>query len=228
MSKRRVIKMEYTKINTLWKREVKDGKPTGKILEGEYSKEEFKNIKNWHVTEKIDGTNVRIIYTENLFHVSYTVEIKGKTDDAQMNLKLVDFLNKTFTVDKLKPIFRKGNEEKINVILYGEGYGPNVQKGGGRYRNDVSFILFDVWIDGWWLEPKNVKDIAQKLGIDYVPELGIMTIDEIVSLVKSGFKSKISKDTTLDAEGIVARSYPLVLFRDGKPLIFKLKKRDYQ
>ncbi len=55
-----------------------------------------------------------------------------------------------------------------------------------------------------------------------------MTEDQIVALVKTGFKSKIAKDTTLDAEGIVARSHPLVLFRNGTPLMFKLKTKDYK
>ena len=30
------------------------------------------------------------------------------------------------------------------------------------------------------------------------------------------------------AEGIVARSHPLMLFRNGKPMMFKLKVEDYE
>ena len=48
----------YPKIQTLWKRD----KEMGKVIEGELSKPEFDNIKNWLVTEKIDGTNIRIIF----------------------------------------------------------------------------------------------------------------------------------------------------------------------
>jgi hypothetical protein len=239
--------MEYPKINTLWKREVKDGKPTGKILEGDYSRDEFKNIKLWHTTEKIHGTNIRVVYHRMGSHSFQNpiedVKFFGKTNDAMIPPHLLKFLQETFTIERFRRIWpypkspeeikervKEGKESgtDIYVILFGEGYGPKVQSGGGRYRDDASFILFDAWIDGWWLQPNNTKDIAQKLGIDYVPELGLMTVEEIVALVKQGFKSKISKDTTLDAEGIVARSHPLLLFRDGKPLMFKLKQRDYK
>jgi len=40
--------------------------------------------------------------------------------------------------------------------------------------------------------------------------------------------SKISKDRTLVAEGIVARAYPMFLFRDGTPVMWKLKVRDFK
>jgi len=44
-----------------------------------------------------------------------------------------------------------------------------IQKGGGNYIADgVDFVLFDVWINGIWLERENVEDIAEKLS-----ELGI-------------------------------------------------------
>ncbi len=127
-------------------------------------------------------------------------------------------------------------ETKNENYFVGSGFlvhNSKIQKGGGRYRDDVSFALFDVKIGEWWLEQDDVTDITQKIGIDRAPELGIMTEDEIVKLVKNGymnkeFKSKISKDKTLDAEGIVARSYPLVLFKNGDPLMWKLKQGDFK
>jgi len=50
--------MKYPKINTIWKR---DESNKFKIIEGDFSKQEFANIKNWQITEKIDGTNIRLI-----------------------------------------------------------------------------------------------------------------------------------------------------------------------
>jgi len=223
---------EYTKINTIFKREMKNGNP-GRIIEGDFSKEEFKNIKLWHITEKIHGMNMRIIY--DIFtpsaNTSDWVYFRGKTDDAMIPGNLVDYLRKIFPVKKFEEIWpMKDSQYTVKkVILYGEGYGPKVQEGGGRYRDDASFILFDVKIDNWWLEPNNVKDIAQKFGIDYVPELGIMTMEEAIAIVKEQKPiSRISKDRTYIAEGIVARSYPLVLFRNGEPVIWKLKVKDYK
>lgn len=228
--------MNYPKIQTIWKR---DESNKYCIIECDLSCLEFGNIKWWHTTEKINGTNIRIEFSvttnEGLITIT-NINFFGKTDDAQIHASLVNYLKNTFTDLTLSKIIKiktdketgKYINEQYNVILCGEGYGPKVHKGGGRYRDDSSFILFDANIAGWWLEPHNVKDISNTLGIDYVPELGIMNTDQIAALVKTGFKSKISKDTTLDAEGIVARSYPMVLFRDGTPLMFKLKTNDYK
>jgi len=216
--------MKYPKINTLWKR---DEKNKNNILIGNYSKEEFKSIKYWSVTEKIDGTNVRIEVQlrgdENLSPSGKYVEYKGKTDDAQIPTFLLEFLQKTFTEKKM----RKQFNESSKIFLFGEGYGPKIQKVGKKYRKNVSFILFDAWVDGWWLEPHKVNQLAKELGIDYVPILSVTTTEEVIKLVKNGFQSKIAKEELL-AESIVARSHPLMLFRDGSPIMWKLKYKDYQ
>ena len=49
--------MEYQKINTLFKRDVKNV-----IIPSQYTCEEFSYLKDclWECTEKIDGTNIRI------------------------------------------------------------------------------------------------------------------------------------------------------------------------
>lgn len=224
---------KYIKINTLWKRKMK-GKQKGKVIDGDYSCPEFKNIKLWSVSEKIHGVNTRVSYHIDPVSGEGIISFAGKTDDAMINSDLLKYLQKTFTKEKIEKALIYNNELPQKAVLFGEGFGPRVQDGGGRYRNDSSFILFDILIDSWWLERKNIDDIANKLGIDVVPDLGIMTEEEIVDLVKNigykqkKFKSKISKDKTLDAEGIVARSHPLVLFRNGKPVMWKLKQEDFK
>ena len=235
---------KYPKINSLWKRNMERGENKGKIIEGEYACPEFKNIKLWRVSEKIHGRNTRVEFHAKIYNGKVeisNIEFKGRTDNSDIPSTLVKYLMETFTKERLVDMVRiridketdKPVDEEFDVILYGEGYGVKIQSGGGRYRDDISLALFDVKIGEWWLEREDVEDIANKLEIEIVPDLGIMTEDEIVYLVKTGyqlkgFKSKISKDKTLDAEGIVARSYPLVLFKNGDPLMFKLKQEDFK
>jgi len=202
-------------MQSLFKRDMNND---GVIIEGSYSKDEFRNIVYWDISEKIDGTNIRIIYDAK----NKKFEFRGRTDNAIIPTKLLDYLNKTFKISKFKNVF-KG--ENIQVILFGEGYGGYIQH-GNKYRKDISFILFDVWISGWWLKPKDVENIAIQLGIDYVPPLGFRTVPEIIKLVKSNHKSKLAIEDIV-IEGIVARSLPLVLFRKGNPVMFKLKVKDY-
>jgi len=235
----------YPKINTLWKRNMEQGENKGIIIEGEYSCPEFKNIKLWRVSEKIHGRNTRVEFnaktTQGVIEIS-NIGFKGRTDNSDIPSYFVQYLMETFTQDLLSKmiVVKRDKEtnvivdEELDVVLYGEGYGPNIQKGCGRYRDDVSFALFDVKIGNWWLEREDVEDIASKLNLNIVPELGIMTENDIVFLVKNtgyqhkGFKSQISKDKTLDAEGIVARSFPLMLFRNGDPIMWKLKQKDFK
>jgi len=208
--------MKYPKINTLWKREMGD-KNKGKIIEGDYSKDEFQNIKLWDVTEKIDGTNIRIIFENK------TVTFGGRTDNAQIPATLYQYLQNTFTVPILQTVFPEANI----VILFGEGYGSKIHKGGGLYRKNNAFILFDVWVGGWWLTFDSVVDVAKQLKINHVPYIGQMDIETIINFVKSAPNSMISEEPKI-IEGIVARSCPLMLFRDGTPLVWKLKVRDFK
>jgi len=208
--------LEYPKINTIWKRDEND---KFNIIEGDYSCPEFDAIKTWHITEKIDGTNIRVIFDR-----SKNLELKflGKTDKSEIPLFLIEYLKQAFD----KELFIKQFPDFLKVVLYGEGYGNRIQSVGKKYRGDASFILFDTLIDGWWLEPDKTKALAKELNIDYVPELGIMTKEKTISLVQHGFPSALAKQN-LNAEGVVARSYPFMLFRNGKPITWKLKSNDY-
>lgn len=112
------------------------------------------------------------------------------------------------------------------MILYGEGYGYKIQK-GGDYRSDVSFILFDVYqpTNDIWLKREAVEDIAKKFNIDVVPFIMRGTIEDAVRLVKSKPMSTIGK---AKMEGVVGR--PLIELKDrlGKRVIIKVKVNDFE
>lgn len=216
--------IKYPKIETLFERDKVTFKVTDKIR-----LPEFEMIDNWLITEKIDGTNIRIIYqpgepSELLF--------RGRTDNAQMPTYLLEVLQKIFTKEKFESVFPP--EKLLNcVCLYGEGYGAKIQKGGGDYNPGNSFRLFDVWIDGWWLEWDKVCEIAEMMGIKTVPSyISNARIEDAVSFLKEtkvsskvAFQDNNKQDKQI--EGIVARAYPTLLFRNGIPVKWKLKYSDY-
>ena len=118
-------------------------------------------------------------------------------------------------------------EEKFGdtpVILFGEGYGPKIQS-GGAYRNDVSFILFDVLISGNYQPRESVEDVTRSFGIDVVPIIFEGTIQEGVDFVKTHPDSTMG---TAKMEGLVGR--PKVEMRDrcGKRVIVKIKWEDFK
>lgn len=209
--------MEYPKIQSLWKRELN----TKKLIEDNYSEEEFGTIKLWSVTEKIDGTNVRVEYKNG------NVQFMGRTKDAQMPPHLLNYLQLAFHPACLHKEFVKTEDENYpHVIIFGEGYGPKIQAVGGNYRKEVGFIIFDIWVGGWWLKQQDVRTISTALGIDTVPDLGTMSEPEIVDFVKGKPQSRCSLYPQM-MEGVVCRSEPLVLLRNGKPVMWKLKCKDF-
>lgn len=225
--------MEYVKIHSLWKRAGwyfdEDAKHNPKqqegrqsFIEGDYAVEGFGNIKEWDVEEKVDGTNIRIIYD------GHTVQFGGRTCRAQLPCHLLDYLQKEFTLEKMASVFPcEMGDTFPQVVMFGEGYGPKIQACGGNYRKTPGFILFDVKVGSWWLKREDVEDIAINLGIPMCPQLGKMTTEEIVEFVKSNPFSRCSEFPQV-MEGVIARSSPLMLFRNGLPVMFKLKCKDFR
>lgn len=221
--------MEYLKINSLWKREGFDFEKTGqkpngkKLIPGEHSLPEFANIKQWHVEEKVDGTNIRILFKKQNGERLNPV-IMGRTASAQIPCHLLIKLQEIATWEQFDKAF-SFEGESFEVWLFGEGYGPKIQAAGSFYRAEPGFILFDCYFCGWWLKREDVKDIATKLDIPSCPSLGIMNEKEIVKYLKSKPLSQCSELPQM-MEGVVCRSEPLMLQRNGKPVMFKLKIKD--
>lgn len=201
----------YSKIDTLFERDDRFN------LTPNYRNKAIPTICKWIVTEKVDGMNIRISLTpEN------EIKIGGRTDAAQIPADLYEYLYKEFTIEKMKTL-RKG-EDAVEITLFGEGYGAGIQS-GGKYGANKSFILFDVLVaDTYWLKDEAVTEIAEKLEIKRAPILGIMSLDEIVELVKNKLQSKLKDDV---AEGVVARPLEPLFNAKGERLIIKLKVKDF-
>ncbi len=210
---------QYHKIKTIFNR---DPQNMRFVFEGQWSEPEFEWLKdnNWVWTEKVDGTNIRVMWDGK------NVTFNGKTDNAQLYMPLVQKLQETFDTTPKRKVFRDVFGEEGNVCLYGEGYGSRIQKGGGNYNPDgVDFVLFDVKIGDWWIQRKDVEDIAVKLGIKIVPIVGEGTLLEAVEYVKSHPQSQWGD---FESEGLVCRPEVELRTRAGHRIITKLKVRDFK
>lgn len=206
---------EYLKIQTVFLRNPDTNFKT--LLEGEFTLPEFKYLamNEWVFTEKVDGTNIRVMFD------GQRITFGGRTDNAQIPALLITRLQDVFIpqLETFKIKFADG------VCLYGEGYGAKIQKGGGSYRQDQGFTLFDVRIGDLWLERSSVEEIATTLKCDFVPIIGTGTLYEMVEKVKHGFNSFWGN---FEAEGIVARPSVELQCRNGDRIITKLKHRDFK
>jgi len=210
---------KYHKIMSLFKRDMGGDK---KFIIGEWSTPEIEYLKDkdWIWTEKVDGMNIRVMWDGK------EVVFGGRSDEAQLPTPLLIRLQELFMRMGPRQIFKTiFGEEEMDVVLYGEGYGSRIQQGGGNYiPNGVDFVLFDVAINGIWLERENVEDIASKFGINVVPIIGHGTLEQAIELTKKGFKSQWGD---FIAEGIVARPKVELFTRKGERVITKVKYRDF-
>jgi hypothetical protein len=208
---------QYQKIQTVYFRDPENNHKT--LLEGTWSKPEFELLKDidWVCTEKIDGTNIRIMWDGE------SVRFGGKTDNAQIPTILIRSLQDTFTNEKMKECFPDAD----NVCLYGEGYGKKIQKGGNYLPNRADFILFDVKIGDWWLSRDANEDVAKKLNIGVVPIIGIWKLEEAIEFVKKGFKSTIAENKEYIAEGLIMKPVVELFNRKGERIISKVKYKDF-
>lgn len=215
--------IEYIKIDTPFER---DTEGTKKLIEGKYRDETVRYLRDaiWTWTEKIDGTNISIEWD------GHAVSIHGRTERAQIPPFLLEKLEEMFAGDVNEEMFEQLFGE-THMVLYGEGYGNKIQK-GHLYRDDVSFILFDVYQPekDIWLKREAVEDIAKALSIDVVPFVLNGTVDDAVRFVKAKPHSIIATEhgKEYQMEGLVGKPYTELKDRLGKRVIVKVKVRDFE
>ena len=230
--------IKYTKIDTLFARD----QETFKVVPDILRKVEFTLFDLWDVSEKINGTNIRICFDypspEHLSLGAPRLRFGGRSNNAQIPAFLLDYLQEIFTIEKMLAAF----DEDSTVTLFGEGYGAKIQKGGGNYRpNGVAVRLFDVNIApraiigqstrGIWLRQEDVLDVASKLGVGVATNYGSMHVKEIINMARDGELSSVAiEDGGTPGhlqEGVVARAPFGVLDRLGRRIMWKLKTKDF-
>lgn len=211
--------IEYHKIETLYERDENTHRLKQPLV---LKNPVYSLLKTWHFTEKIDGTNIRCLWQEG------KLSFGGKTDNAQIHADLIKWLYENVTTEKLQTIF-----PDVSAIVYGEGYGAGIQK-GGEYSPTKKLIVFDVFVvdpinsklGGWWLNWENTVDVATNLGLEAVPYLGEMSLEQAADLVRPGFSSRLGCGKA-KAEGIVGRPLEPLFDKRGNRLIVKLKTKDF-
>jgi hypothetical protein len=213
--------VEYHKIQTVFLRDPETN--FKRLMEGKWALPEFEYLSGsqWYWTEKVDGTNIRVIWD------GAKVCFRGKTDDASVPPFLLAKLAEMFTKERMTEVLGAGFHEPP-FCLYGEGYGARIQKGGGNYIPDgVSFILFDVFGGGIWLERNNVVQIGDNLDVLVAPIIGQGTLMQAVEFARKGFTSDVACTEGVPAEGLVMRPMVELKNRRGHRIIAKIKAKDF-
>lgn len=172
-------------------------------------------FKELYALEKVHGTSANISWKEG--KVSYFPG--GESLSKFKSLFDEERLVKHFT--------ELGHEE---VTIYGEAYGGSCQKMSYMYGPELRFIVFDVMINGIWLDVPNMDEVACKFGQEVVPWRKI-TCDIAVVDAERDLPSSVAKMRGFTEphiqEGIVLRPLVEMFNRYGERMIVKHKHEKF-
>lgn len=191
---------------------------TNKVVFGEWTSEALADLSNaglWVATEKVDGTNIRILWD------GHEVNFGGRTERAELPVPLLTHLQETFHEEVFEQTFGE-----TPVVLFGEGYGGKIQ-GGGKYSPTQTFVGFDVAVNGKYLRPGDAEGVfLDWFQIPFVPVRGVdLTLWEAIDKVEKRFDSAWEG---VEPEGLVLRTRQGLQDHRGNRLIVKIKGVDFR
>ena len=172
------------------------------------------NETRWWVSEKLDGTNTRIIWD------GYKVDVKGRTSSSQLQGYQNELLRELIQNDNYKFDETFGMQE---VTIYGEAFGGKIQK--NPHGVEPQFKVFDINIDGVWLDYPSVKEISKNLGLKYNDHVLFDSWDKVIDIFKDIKKGRDDFDEYF--EGLVAVPGHMPLTRLGERVMTKIKVADF-
>lgn len=206
---------------------VRDKENLKRIKWGEFISPTVEMLANspiWNGTEKIDGTNIRVVWDGHRFSIG------GRSDRAQLHKDLIAKIESYFLAPGVEEEIEETFGEK-EVIFVGEGYGAGIQK-GGIYSPDKEFIGFDIRVGGKYVSQESVEEIYRLIDVPYLVPVShkSVTLWELIDKVAAGFFSPeaymVTGHDDILAEGIVARPVRPLYGSNGERIIVKLKHDD--
>ncbi len=186
-------------------------------------------IGNWIKTEKIDGTNIRIILTKPDEEGNREVLIGSRklilNKEDKGSKQYLDCLREV-NLNKIKEYFADVNS---TVIIYGEGYGAGVQK-GGIYAKEKNYRVFDIRIGTAYQDFEYVKKVCIDNQLNIVPvfsDVDEITYKECLESLRHFDETLINEGDGGVPEGLVYKFEPVLLNKYGERLIFKIKRKDF-
>lgn len=239
----------YPSIETIYTRNTE----TGRLNFGEHRNQINLNVREWIVTEKIDGMNIRVIVSKD------AILVKGRTDKAVLKQDLIgmvlDLFNSRSALAPLQETLREADAKTLaespngiyipkTYTFYGEGYGAGIQT-GGCYSMQKLFRCFDILPpNNRWLPESERKELCEKMFLPQVPEIGIIseyagvepiatriprTRQELYAILPASIVAQQDSDNmNVLPEGIVAKPRWGTLYDTyGNRVMWKLTYREW-
>jgi len=166
------------------------------------------------ITEKIHGTNCRVglvMTDEGLTWMagSHRTRRKKTAADGRQSLYWTP-LDDHNVVDMIEFLQEHTyvNQEAASVIVYGEIYGPGIQD--MHYGGRVEFRVFDIMVNGEYVDTSFMLDICSSYSVPTVPVLYIGKFSEAILMEHTDGKTDVCEHATTKfkgREGCVVKSW---------------------
>lgn len=175
----------------------------------------------WIATEKVHGANFSFWKTKD------EMKVAKRSGFIELGEK---FFNYAAVVDKYK-----GNLYELHkmfgfkdVVVYGELFGGNIQK-GMSYQDEQDFIAFDLVVDGRVIPKLIALNNMQEAGFKTVPIIGIYSSLSLALTQSEEFNSLLTPRDKEPApsEGIVIEPVEPSYFANGSRIYFKKKSKHF-
>jgi Rnl2 family RNA ligase len=182
--------------------------------------------KQFVITEKIDGSNLQLVFTPH-----QEMQVGKRTSFLQKDESFFDVWNTLKQYDhELKIIQNYVNKTGETIRLYGELFGPGIQK-RINYGDKKRVLFYDMYIGETLLAFAAMKAwfLVSKIEYMLVPVLDIVdSLDKALSY-NNEFNSKILNIDNNMAEGIVIKPYDEVIrLLEGSHFILKKKNENFK
>lgn len=179
------------------------------------------DVPGWTFTEKIDGTNVAVIWDGHRPKI-VTRDGHPLTAQASLTVDTRETLAKIFAEEILESVF---GDKPARIYLEVYGHGVGVHPWLTRRLPDQRIAVLDACINGFWLARGTLTTLANgTFELECAPlRADVQTLTRAVAVVTAGMPSALGEFT---AEGLVGVA-PLGLFnRKGERILVKVKTED--
>lgn len=184
---------------------------------------EFEEV---YVMEKIHGTSAHIAFTKNS---------PESTDPNTHNLTFYsggvsyESFVTLFNRDKLYSLLSSLGQD--DILIYGEAYGSKCQAMAHTYGDDLKFVVFDIKMNGNWLEVPLAETLAKYLKLEFVDYVRIPAKLENLDAERDKPSTQAIRNgmgSDRPREGIVIRPIRECVDERGNRIIAKHKQERFR
>lgn len=204
-------------------------------------------------TEKVDGTNTRIVICGKDYLIGMREDFLYAKGDRIINDKMGVLQTNIDTAERLVNEYDFSKDELF--VVYGETYGKGINKGYKNYSTEkLSFRVFDMWkmsieevnnliynndlntLSTWrenynqpYVEIEELKSLCNKFKLEKTPVLFSTIKKELPNSIEDMYEmlSKY-KDTLVNLDGTKGKSEGFVLRNSNRKYIKKIRFEEYE